>query len=192
MGLNDHERDVILWNQFKNGDEAAFANLFRSYYSPLFNYGCKITGNHNLVEDCIQELFLDLWRTAGKAEILSPKAYIFKAFKFKLVKLIAQNNKIGSITGDATENNFEISHELFLENKDQQLAITKKIFDAFEKLSPRQKEIIYLKFYHNLSYEAVSEIMDINYQAARNLLSQSIKALKNTVTLFILLQLFSF
>ena len=68
------------------------------------------------------------------------------------------------------------SQKLFLENKDQQLAITKKIFDAFEKLSPRQKEIIYLKFYHNLSYEAVSEIMDINYQAARNLLSQAIAA----------------
>ena len=192
MGLNDHERDVTLWNQFKNGDEAAFANVFRCYYSPLFNYGCKITSNHNLVEDCIQELFLELWRTAGKAEIVSLKAYIFKAFKFKLVKLIAQNNKIESITGNAAENNFEISHEMFLVNKDQQLALSKKLMDAFEKLSPRQKEIIYLKFYHNLSYEAVSEIMDINYQAARNLFSQSIKALKNTVSFCTLYQLFSF
>ena len=47
-----------------------------------------------------------------------------------------------------------------------------------EQLSHRQKEIIYLKFYQNLSYDEVSSIMNINYQAARNLLYQAIKALK--------------
>jgi RNA polymerase sigma factor (sigma-70 family) len=61
---------------------------------------------------------------------------------------------------------------------------------ALGRLSNRQKEIIYLKYYQNLSYEEVSEIMNINYQVARNLLYQAIKSLKSllagTMELFFL------
>jgi DNA-directed RNA polymerase specialized sigma subunit, sigma24 homolog len=56
---------------------------------------------------------------------------------------------------------------------------------------PRQKEIIYLKYYMNLSYEEVSEVMNINYQAARNLVYQSIKVLKNVLTLQLVVLLIS-
>jgi RNA polymerase sigma-70 factor (ECF subfamily) len=53
---------------------------------------------------------------------------------------------------------------------------------AIDQLSNRQKEIIYLKFYQNLSYEEVSEIMNINYQVARNLLHQAIKAMRKILS----------
>jgi RNA polymerase sigma-70 factor (ECF subfamily) len=73
---------------------------------------------------------------------------------------------------------FEISYETFIIDKQEHAEKTKKVINALEQLSPRQKEIIYLKFYQDLSYEEVSEIMNINYQVARNLLSQAIKAMK--------------
>lgn len=56
------------------------------------------------------------------------------------------------------------------------------MLQALAQLSNRQKEIIYLKFYQELNYDEVSEIMNINYQAARNLLYQSIKSLKKLLT----------
>jgi len=56
------------------------------------------------------------------------------------------------------------------------------VVDALSRLTNRQKEIIYLKYYQNLSYEEVSEIMNINYQVARNLLYQAIKSLKSMLT----------
>ena len=183
MGITDNEKDLILWNQFKNGDEEAFAALFRTYYSGLFNYGCKIAADTELVEDCIQELFLDVWRSSGKTEIVSLKAYIFKAFKFKLIRLINKNNKVQPLTTTAAENGFELSHDNFIIDKELSANKKEKILRALQELSPRQKEIIYLKFYQDLSYEEVSEIMQINYQAARNLIYQSIKAMKKIISL---------
>jgi RNA polymerase sigma-70 factor (ECF subfamily) len=181
MGINDNERDAILWSQFKNGNNESFTVIFKNYYSGLFNYGAKITADHNLVEDTIQELFLDMWRSGGKADIISLKAYIFRAFKFKLVKLIAKNNKVKNLSANPLETAFEISHENFLVLKEQNAALSKKVTAALEQLSSRQKEIIYLKFYLNLSYEEVSDIMGINYQASRNLIYQSIKVLKKII-----------
>ncbi|MEP6949791.1 MAG: sigma-70 family RNA polymerase sigma factor [Ginsengibacter sp.] len=190
MALNDTNRDTELWSQFRNGNAESFVSIFRNYYSDLFNYGCRITGDHAIIEDCIQDLFIDLWRTHGKAEILSFKAYIFKAFKFKLIKAIGKKAKTSSFVPELHENEFEISHEMLLINDQENKELKQKVFNAIQELSPRQKEIIYLKFHENLGYAEVSEIMNINYQAARNLVSQSVKVLKKIITIqliFILL-----
>lgn len=185
------ESDTILWNQFRNGDEESFITVFRNYYSNLYNYGCKITNDHDIVEDCIQELFIEMWRTNGKAEIISLKAYIFKAFKFKLLKAISKLSRTSNFQGDQSEHAFELSHEMFLINQHENKEQAKKVQDALQHLSPRQKEIIYFKFYMDLSYEEVSEVMNINYQAARNLVYQSIKVLKKILTVQLVLSLIS-
>lgn len=182
MDLTDNEKDAQLWNLFKYGDEEAFAAVFRKYYSGLYNYGCRITTDTNMVEDCIQELFLDIWRTQGKADILSLRAYIFRAFKFKLMKQLAKSSKTTSLPEAHQEQAFELSHDILMISKEQDADKARLLINAVNNLSPRQKEIIYLKFYLNLSYEEVSDVMEINYQAARNLIYKAIKELKNTVS----------
>lgn len=183
MALNNTDSDIVLWNNFRNGDTESFVSIFRNYYSYLFNYGCKITDDYTIVEDCIQELFIDLWRTKGKAEILSLKAYFFRAYKFKLLKAIGKADKVTGFSPENNENNFEISHETLLINEQENKELAQKVSNAIQGLSARQKEIIYLKFHQNLSYEEVSEIMNINYQASRNLVYQTIKALKKIITI---------
>ncbi|MDB5200165.1 MAG: polymerase, sigma-24 subunit, subfamily [Chitinophagaceae bacterium] len=183
MAITNTDRDIILWDHFRNGDAESFVSLFKNYYSDLFNYGCKITDDHAIIEDCIQELFIDLWRTQGKAEILSLKAYFFRAFKFKLIKAIGKAGKTISLLPEIHQNEFEISHEMLLINDQENAALAQKVFNAMQELSARQKEIIYLKFHQNLSYEEVGEIMNINYQAARNLVYQAIKVLKKIITI---------
>ncbi len=190
MDVNDNEKDAIRWNQFKYGEEAAFADIFRKYYPGLFNYGCRITKDTSLVEDCIQELFLDIWRTKGKADIISLKAYIFKAFKFKLIKLLAKNNKTTALPEEYHEQAFEISSDILMINNELHAGKNKMLLDAVSQLSPRQKEIIYLKFYLNLSYEEVSEMMEINYQAARNLIYKAVKELKKAIPPGLVLAIF--
>lgn len=185
------ESDTILWNQFRNGNEDSFITVFRNFYSNLYNYGCKLTDDQGIVEDCIQDLFIEMWRTNGKAEIISIRAYIFKAFKFKLLKAISKLSRTSHFQSDQGDHAFELSHEMFLINQDDSKEQAKKIQDALQHLSPRQKEIIYLKYYMNLSYEEVSEVMNINYQAARNLVYQSIKVLKNVLTLQLVVLLIS-
>jgi RNA polymerase sigma-70 factor (ECF subfamily) len=191
MALDDIDNDIVLWNQFRNGDTESFVSIFKKYYNDLFNYGCKITADDTIVEDCIQDLFVDLWRTGGKAEIISLKAYFFRAFKFKLIKAISKENKTTSFVPGLHENDpmgigFEISKEMLLINNQADKELSQKVFAAIEELSSRQKEIIYLKFHQNLGYEEVSEIMNINYQAARNLVYQAIKVLKKIITVQII------
>lgn len=176
--MNTADQNIKLWESFRKGDREAFAALFREHYGTLYKFGNKFTTNTELLEDCIQELFVELWQAKSQAPVFSVKAYLLKSLKYKLLKAFRKNGKILPIhdNGDLP---FELSHETFLISQQENQVKKEMVIEALGRLTHRQKEIIYLKYYQNLSYEEVSEIMNINYQVARNLLYQAIKSLKN-------------
>ena len=49
---------------------------------------------------------------------------------------------------------------------------------ALNKLSAKQREAIYLKYYQNMTNEQIAEVMKINNQSVRNLISQSLGSLR--------------
>lgn len=175
--MNTAKEDILLWESFRKGDREAFATLFRNNYELLFRYGGKFTNNSSQLEDSIQELFVELWQSKSRNAVVSVRAYLLKSLKYKLLKTYRQS-RITLSAGD-NDGTFEFSHEHFLVAGEEEAERKRLVLRALEQLSDRQKEIIYLKFYQDLSYEEVSEIMSINYQAARNLLYQAIKSLKN-------------
>ena len=176
-----NQPDISLWEAYQKGDHHSFAQLFRRYYEPLVQYGNKFTGNSDTLEDCIQELFTELWQNKSQTKVQSVKAYLFKSLKYKLYRA-HQRKMAGAFNENHSDVLFELSHETLLVGREQDAEKTARVLQALGQLSTRQKEIIYLKFYQELNYEEVSEIMNINYQAARNLLYQSIKSLKKLLT----------
>lgn len=173
--------DITLWEAYQKGDHDSFALLFRRYYEPLVQYGSKLTNSNDVLEDCIQELFTELWQNKSQTQVQSVKAYLFKSLKYKLYRA-NQRKMAGPFNENHTDVLFELSHETLMVGREQDAEKTARVLQALGQLSNRQKEIIYLKFYQELSYDEVSEIMNINYQAARNLLYQSIKSLKKLLT----------
>ena len=56
-------------------------------------------------------------------------------------------------------------------------------------LTERQKEIIYFRFVNDMSFEEISEVMEVTIQSARNLLTRSlVKIRKESLLLFLLLE----
>jgi RNA polymerase sigma factor (sigma-70 family) len=168
--------DIELWNAFKEGDRDAFGTLFKRHYSLLYQYGLKINPDRDTVEDSIQELFVELWHSDSSASIQSVKAYLLTSLKYKLFKISRQTS-----ARQVTENEnvaFEISHENFMEEREDANQQTMRIISGLNQLPPRQKEVVYLRIFHGLSYEELGQIMGINYQVCRNLFSQSIKSLR--------------
>jgi RNA polymerase sigma factor (sigma-70 family) len=188
LPLSSAGEDIKLWEAFRKGDRDAFAALFRSHYELLYRFGSKFTADSELLEDTIQELFIEVWQAKSTTPILSVKAYLLKALKYKLLKAFRKTGRLLPLYD--SDVNFEFSHETLLIAEQESAEKQRRVLAALQKLSHRQREIIYLKYYQNLSYEEVSEIMNINYQVARNLLYQAIKSLKTilagTMELFLL------
>jgi RNA polymerase sigma factor (sigma-70 family) len=174
--------DIDLWTAFASGDREAFSTLFRRFYPLLFQYGHKIIRDTEVLEDAIQELFLELWQKPVAQPLRSVKAYLLQALKFKLYKSFRHRQRFTS-SNEEDSYGFELSKETLLITKEEDEERFKKICTALEQLSPRQKEVIYLKIYKGLSYEEVGEVMQLSYQVVRNLLYTALKAFKKLCAL---------
>lgn len=179
--MESNTLDIALWESFKGGDKESFRTLFRKYYSSLYLYGYKITQDKQLLEDCIQDLFTELWLSSSKTQVKSVKAYLLKSLQYKVIKGLQKRSRLMLSQDDPNNSEFQISHDNTMIVREDQEQNGHKIKTAMGQLSRRQQEIVYLRFFQSLSYEEISEVMDINYQVARNLLYQSIKALRKNL-----------
>ncbi|WP_345071978.1 sigma-70 family RNA polymerase sigma factor [Hymenobacter fastidiosus] len=187
------ENSAQLWDTFRTGDAQALATLFEAYYDALYNYGLKLTGDEELVKDCIQNLFQKLWRRReGLRSVEVVKAYLFKALRRHLgdeTKLLRQHRHLLPAYSDSFEVTY--SHEEFLITQQRDEEQRTRLLAALNQLSRRQREALYLKFFDGFSYERIAEVMSLNIQSVRNLVFNALKAVRKvllvTVTLFYLL-----
>jgi DNA-directed RNA polymerase specialized sigma24 family protein len=86
-----HNSDLEIWQSFKKGDKNSFTKIYQLYAKSLLNYGVtlRISSNLSVVEDCIQDLFLELWQSRENlTDTDSIKFYLFRALKNKLMRTV--------------------------------------------------------------------------------------------------------
>jgi RNA polymerase sigma factor (sigma-70 family) len=169
-----------VWRSFKNGDKTAYEKLYRMHAPALLNYGYKISPNRVLIEDSIQDLFIELWQNRQRiADTTSVKFYLFKALRYK----VNRNMKIDGFFNlqDIDDHYNELaspSHESDLIGLEVQSMQMENLRTLIGQLPKRQQEAINLRYYHNFSNEEVAQIMGINYQSACNFLFSALRKLK--------------
>ena len=170
------------WMQrLQRHDEKALALLMKVYYASLYNYASRFTTDDGLIKDCIQEVFISLWQRRETAStILSPKFYLLRAIKNKMLKSLHKKSKNTTAAGLETEYDFfyEFSVERVIIEKQISESNAIKLRKTLSLLSKRQKEIIYLKYYQYLDNGQIAELMSINRQSVYNLLHDTIQKLK--------------
>ncbi|MGV3503614.1 MAG: RNA polymerase sigma factor [Adhaeribacter sp.] len=173
--------DQDLWRAFKGGDRRAFSHIYRSHIQPLYNYGMKVAEEAELVEDCIQELFIYLWKTRENlGDTDSIKFYLFKALRRRIVtsqeESVRQSKK--KVSASESQDAAEYSHEQFLVSRQLEEEQQQQLQLSLNALTKRQREAITLRFYDNLSFQEVAEVMSLNIKSTYNLVSKALDALK--------------
>ncbi|MEK6479336.1 sigma-70 family RNA polymerase sigma factor [Catalinimonas sp. 4WD22] len=181
--------DELIWEAFNNGDKEALEYIYRHFINDLYHYGMKIKGHPYLVKDCIQELFVDLWKSRAQLSSTNNiKFYLLKALKFKINhRLKKEFTYHFHDLGEALTVEMVLPHESLLIQNQLQEEQQVKLKQAIKKLPDRQKEIIHLLFYEGLCYEKVSEIMAINVRSVYTLAWKALSSLRKTLTNFITL-----
>jgi RNA polymerase sigma factor (sigma-70 family) len=173
--------DVLLWKSFKKGDRVAFEALFNKNYKGLYQYGFKLIQNHQLIDDGIQDLFFELW--TGKEnlpDVQSVRGYLFRGLRYKLFRQAQKKSRYDVLSEDYVSY-WETSYESLLIDEERDRALHQQLSHFLQQLSPRQREAITLRFTNQMSYEEISDVMSISYQAVVNLVYKSLKYLRENM-----------
>ena len=180
MGENSANIDKLL-TEAQQGNRKAFREIYVIHYDLLMRYGTGKGYAEHLVHDAVQDLFIWLLDNPHKfARIQRLDLYLLKCLRQNLNATLARDQKKRS---NATrlyrsEEQVEKSAEeevILSENTEgQDEWLTRQLF----RLTPHQREIIYLKYFENLSYPEIAEILSVSIPVARNSVFRAMRKLR--------------
>ncbi|HEV3412725.1 MAG TPA: RNA polymerase sigma factor [Puia sp.] len=175
-----------VWTRVGSGDQEAFGQLYVFYYKRLYNYGRKMTADIAVLEDALQETLVAVWTGRERLhKVQKPHSYLLQTFRFILFRKLRRDRKIQSL--DSSEpGEPDFGREEILIRHDLQADQRRRLEQALQNLTSRQREAIFLRFYEGLSYEEVAGIMNISVKATYKIMSRALHQLKETLSLPVL------
>lgn len=176
-----------LWKRITAGESHAYTELYNAYADVLYAYGMKIHADEELVAEAIQLLFIKIFsRRASLSQPNSMKAYLLTSVKrIILDQLDGRSSKVISLDdvqkgslGDNYHFDLEIDPQSMMIKGEDDKQRLDTLQQALRKLTKQQREVIYLRYYKNMSSEEVGEIIGTNSQVVRNMTYKIIKRLR--------------
>ncbi|MBV6639421.1 MAG: sigma-70 family RNA polymerase sigma factor [Cyclobacteriaceae bacterium] len=184
--------DSRIWELFQEGHESAFIHIYRRYFDALFSFGSQFSNSEALVEDAIQDMFIELREKRGNTVIRnSIKSYLFTCLRRRILLYKSKfDSRIEPIENGAFQP-FEVGismEQLLIESqiKEEQ---KKKLENGLKLLTERQREAIYYLYHEGMSYYEIKDLMNFsNIRSTRNLIYRAIKTIKSSI-LFVMLSI---
>lgn len=169
--------DPSMWIGMMEGQQDAFTALVRRYTDVLYTYGMRLCQDEDLVKDCVQEVFLFIWRRRSFLKRpASVKFYLMKAVRNKIMRDLPK----WQMTVQLPEDDVNLP-DFMIELADREglsAGLGVQIKNYIDELSPRQREILYLRFYEGFKQQKIAEMMQLNDQSVYNLLRNALISLR--------------
>jgi RNA polymerase sigma factor (sigma-70 family) len=154
----------------------------------MYTYAIYLGFNEYEVMDAIHDVFCHLCEKEINIQYVStPKYYLFNALRNRLIDISRKSLEEISFNSFS---NIEFLFSELKENKESKLIteeeeviIKQKINEMLSILSPRQQEIIYLRYIQECDYKQISEIMKIDYENCRKLVYKAIQVLRKNFSI---------
>lgn len=165
------------WSNVLQGDTRAYARIHGQLHPVLYRYALAMLGSGELAEDAVQEVFIRIWYKKERiGELKSVRAFFFTAIRRQALNQLRGLRNLQILT--ANEPDIEFSPEDILIEQEDQEEKKARISQYLNQLPRRQREVIYLRFYEELSYTEIADIMQVNYQSVINLAHKAITQLR--------------
>ncbi len=172
-------KDDALWQEVKSGNKDAFVHLYNTFADDLLRYGFQLAKDKSIVEDTIHDLYVSIWdQKATLVEVHSIKYYLMSALRRMLLRKIKKEDIRQQKEMLFDEVNMVPSFlDANFQTQDES-ALIEKIRSTLQNLSERQREIIYLKFYQNLSYQDIANLLELDQKYTYNLAARAYASFK--------------
>jgi RNA polymerase sigma-70 factor, ECF subfamily len=156
----------------RGGDDRAFESLVQPLLEPSFRLACGILLDRAAAEDAVQEATLKAWRALPR---LRPGTRSIRPWFLTIVANQCRSMRRSRWTWVLRG----IEPSAIESASAEALATTQvDVGEALRRLGPRSRAAIVLRYYLDLSYEEIAEVMGGSAQAAKSRLHRALRAMR--------------
>lgn len=169
------------WEQFTSqGSTGAYEKIYREISDALFSYGHCFTEDADLVDDAVQEVFIDIWKRRHRlSKVEKVRPYLFQALRNKILTKLSRRNRYTRFQESVEKPAFVASCENEIIAQEEKNDRLQMLENAIQHLPNRQREILFLRFFEGYPYSEIASMLSIQPQVARNLMSRAIKKIRS-------------
>lgn len=159
MNAKEAASDEVLIARIAKGDRLAMQVLYARHHVRVYRFGLRLVKKEQVAEDLISEVFLDVWRQAGRFEgRAAVSTWLLAITRFKALSALRKRTdaELDDEAAAAIEDTSD-DPEVAMQKKDTGEALRK----CLAELSPDHREIVDLVYYHEKSVEEVAKIVGI-------------------------------
>jgi RNA polymerase sigma factor (sigma-70 family) len=190
---DDSLMEKSLWLRIANDDVNAISQLYKKYYQYLFVYGFRICADKELTKDCIHESFLEIWNNRHKlSKVEHFGAYLKTIVRRKVFKEVPVSRyhtiDLSEVLDKDIEMQFPYEHLLIELQSENEMRV--RVERALKKLTPKQLEVIKMKFYEDKTYNEIATITSTTPRTVYNQVFESLKILRRYLNSLLISLLF--
>lgn len=169
------EKELLL--RISEGDEVAFAVVFRHYGRIVFPFLLKLTGSEGAAEDILQNTFLSVWLGRTRLpEIENFSGYIYKAAGNQASTWLAKSRRVQGLEATAAgkgsgPQDFTTQAVYFREAK-------RLVDEAVNGLPGQRKKIFKLYRDEGYSYNEIAGQLQISPSTVRNSIASALESIR--------------
>jgi RNA polymerase sigma-70 factor (ECF subfamily) len=172
------EQEIIVGLQAD--DPGALETLFRAHYSSLCSYASGMVGSGG--EDIVQDVFANLWQSRRRLEVhTSLRAYLYRSVRNRVLNELRTRAAARAAAGrsaimsspDAGPDPLDIAIAA------ESAAVLRS---AIANLPPRCRQVIELRWRHQLSHAEIAETLGITRKGVEVQITRGLRALRDALS----------
>jgi RNA polymerase sigma-70 factor, ECF subfamily len=162
--------DEVLIGELACGDVRCFDLIFDRYHQQIYNFIKKQVSDHESVEDLVQEVFLRVYKSAKNFDVTKK----FSSWVYKIAlnevkrhwkrtgsrQTFSLNAPLGDEGGESERADLLEDVRITPEAATESELFSKNLKLLIDKLPEKQKTVVILKIYNDLTFEEIAEICD--------------------------------
>lgn len=172
--------DALLVERLRNGQSTAGEELVRKYYQPLVRYLHRLVGSEQLAEEMHQQTWLSVLEHLHRFDAKNVNGG-FKAWLFRIATNKANDHWRGAGREKAAKQGLRLvtdeelpAADFRMEGSEQE----QKLKRAIEKLPEAQKQVLMLRYYSNLKFIEIAQMLGCPLNTALGRMHKAMLKLK--------------
>ena len=158
----------------------AFQKLLKEYQKPLYNHIRTIVLNHDDTDDVLQNTFVKVFqylnKFKGESKLFS---WMYRIATNEALTFLNQKAKINGVTSETLQNKTidNLKADVYFDGNEIQIKLQKAIVSLPEK----QQLVFKMKYFEELKYEEISEILGTSVGALKASYHHAVKKIETFV-----------
>ena len=168
--------DMEIFEKFKNGSDAAFAEIYQRHWQRLYVHAYNMLDDEDEAKDIVQEIFTSFWLKGRGLDLkISLRTYFHSAVKNRILNMIEHNRIRNNYLNSLTDILFSHNNTEFKLEEDERI----KLIDQEILYLPTKMRVIFeLRRTEEFSYKEIGEQLGISDKTVKKQINNAIKILK--------------